>query len=138
MLFRSYQWQVGDEVRCCETIWKVTGFEEDELVLDDGYVGSQKYWEQQGYTLHRKASEIEAAEAEPYQWQVGDIIACGTLHREIKEIDRAMALPWIIFDDGSRQSQTYWEASGHRCHRKASEIQPTISDSVGANGEGQS
>jgi hypothetical protein len=113
---------------------------------------SQPDWERRGWKLHREASDT--LDPEPYQWQVGDVIACGSVHSRIERIDLNMPVPWIIFDNGSRQSQEYWQACGWKLHRKASElgvqeltpqqvagfaaVTEPIDDSVGTDEEGQS
>lgn len=97
--------------------------------------------------LSGNAGELPAEPApEPYQWKVGDVIACGSVHTTIEQIDLSMPVPWIIFDNGSRQTQGYWQAIGWKLYRKASDLgvqqltprQVEISDSTGTDGEGQS
>jgi hypothetical protein len=70
--------------------------------------------------------------AEPYQWQVGDEIECRGVTRRLVELVHG---GWVTLQGvESPMSQPDWERRGWKLHREAA----TISDSVGADVEGQS
>jgi hypothetical protein len=114
--------------------------------------------EKQVTELTKKAGELPTeTAAEPYQWQVGDIIEGSAFtRRRVEEIHDG----WVLLQGmGSPLPQFEWERRGWKLHRKASDlpielpdippfteqqvaefaaVMEQVSDSVGTNGEGQS
>ena len=132
----SYQWKEGDELIQNGIVRRIIR-ESDGLLMPENCDGvlPQSGLEKRGYTLHRKASEIQRAE--PYQWRVGDEVRRGDKRHTVFS-RLADGQIWLSPSVPDYHTQRSLEAAGYTLHRKASEIQPTISDSIGTDGEGHS
>jgi hypothetical protein len=141
----SYEWQVGDEVKRDDgTIHTISQAIGGLLWFKDQTIGMSEQWwlAENGYQLHRKASDIQPQAPEPYDWQVGDEIECNGVTRR-KVIDRREG--WVFLEGvTSPLSQPDWELRRWKLHRKASDVPPEpapepyqwqVGDEVIRNGE---
>jgi hypothetical protein len=88
---------------------------------------------QQVAELSKKAGGLPPEPAEPYQWQVGDIIEGSAFtRRRVEQIHDG----WVLLQGmGSPQSQPDWERRGWKLFRKASDSPQPVAELSGNSGE---
>jgi hypothetical protein len=130
----SYEWQVGDEVKRDDgTIHTISQAIGGLLWFKDQTIGMSEQWwlAENGYQLHRKASDIQPQAPEPYDWQVGDEIEDdGGVRRPVTDRD---AKGWVSIKGNGALPQFEWERRRWKLYRKAADlpdIQPSTPQQV--------
>jgi hypothetical protein len=147
---------VGDEIKRDDgTIHTISQAIGGLLWFKDQTIGMSEQWwlAENGYQLHRKASDIQPQAPEPHQWQVGDEIEDDDgVRRPVTDRD---AKGWVFIKGIGALPQFEWELRRWKLHRKAGDlpdlppltpqqvaefaaVTKPIDDSVGTDGEGQS